>query len=310
MADEYRRLNPTDLNAWACVTGKPVNKGGISGRTEATGRGVKFALKAFFQNDNDVKKTGLTPGLKGKRIIVQGLGNVGYYAAKFLSDEDGAKVTHVIERDGSIVNHKGIDISSLKKHLIVKGTIKGFNGFIEAGAEILEEEADILIPAAMELVINEENANRIKVPLIVEAANGPVSSSADEILNQRGVIIIPDLYANAGGVTVSYFEWIKNLSRIRLGRLQRRAQENQVSALINGIERMTGKEFPSEFKSKSIQGLSELDLVRSGLEDTMIETYNVISNVWNSNKKIPDLRTSAMIVSIKRIAQSYGSLGI
>ena len=310
MADEFRRLNPTDLNAWACVTGKPVNKGGISGRTEATGRGVKFALKAFFQNDNDVKKTGLTPGLKGKRIIVQGLGNVGYYAAKFLSDEDGAKVTHVIERDGSIVNHKGIDISSLKKHLIVKGTIKGFNGFTEAGAEILEEEADILIPAAMELVINEENANRIKVPLIVEAANGPVSSSADEILNQRGVIIIPDLYANAGGVTVSYFEWIKNLSRIRLGRLQRRAQENQVSALINGIERMTGKEFPSEFKSKSIQGLSELDLVRSGLEDTMIETYNVISNLWNYNENIPDLRTSAMIVSIKRIAQSYGSLGI
>ena len=149
-----------------------------------------------------------------------------------------------------------------------------------------------------------------KYPLIVEAANGPVSSSADEILNQRGVIIIPDLYANAGGVTVSYFEWIKNLSRIRLGRLQRRAQENQVSAFISGIERMTGKEFPSEFKSKSIQGLSELDLVRSGLEDTMIETYNVISDVWNSNKKIPDLRTSAMIVSIKRIAQSYGSLGI
>ena len=225
-----------------------------------------------------------------------------------MSNEDGAKVTHVIERDGSIVNHKGIDISSLKKHLIEKGTIKGFNGFIEAGAEILEEEADILIPAAMELVINEENANRIKVPLIVEAANGPVSSSADDILNKRGVIIIPDLYANAGGVTVSYFEWIKNLSRIRLGRLQRRAQENQVSALISGIERMTCKEFPSEFKSKSIQGLSELDLVRSGLEDTMIETYNVISNVWNSNKKIPDLRTSAMIVSIKRIAQSYSCL--
>ena len=310
MADEYRRLNPTDLNAWACVTGKPVNKGGISGRTEATGRGVKFALKAFFQNDNDVKKTGLTPGLKGKRIIVQGLGNVGYYAAKFLSNEDGAKITHVIERDGSIINHKGIDISSLKKYLLDTGTIKGFNGFTEAGNEILEEEADILIPAAMELVINEENANRIKVPLIVEAANGPVSSSADEILNQRGVIIIPDLYANAGGVTVSYFEWIKNLSRIRLGRLQRRAQENQVSALISGIERMTGKEFPSKLKSKSIQGLSELDLVRSGLEDTMIETYNVISNVWNSNEKIPDLRTSAMIVSIKRIAQSYVSLGI
>ena len=173
-----------------------------------------------------------------------------------------------------------------------------------------KEEADILIPAAMELVINEENANRIKVPLIVEAANGPVSSSADEMLNKRGVIIIPDLYANAGGVTVSYFEWIKNLSRIRLGRLQRRAQENQVSILINGIESMTGKNFPSDLKSKSIQGASELDLVRSGLEDTMIDTYNVISNVWNSNEDIPDLRTAAMMVSIKRIAQSYSSLGI
>ena len=203
MADEYRRLNPTDLNAWACVTGKPVNKGGISGRTEATGRGVKFALKAFFQNDKDVKKTGLSPGLKGKRIIVQGLGNVGYYAANFLSNEDGAIVTHVIERDGSIVDKEGIDILSLKNHLVDKGTIKGFKGFTQAGDKMLEEEADILIPAAMELVINEENANRIKVPLIVEAANGPVSSSADEILNKRGVIIIPDLYANAGGVTVS-----------------------------------------------------------------------------------------------------------
>ena len=175
---------------------------------------------------------------------------------------------------------------------------------------MLEEEADILIPAAMELVINEENADRIKAPLIVEAANGPVSSGADEILNKRGVVIIPDLYANAGGVTVSYFEWIKNLSRIRLGRLQRRAQENQVSTLINGIESMTGKDFPSDLKSKSIQGASELDLVRSGLEDTMIDTYNVISNVWNSNEDIPDLRTAAMMVSIKRIAQSYSSLGI
>ena len=310
MADEYRRLNPTDLNAWACVTGKPVNKGGISGRTEATGRGVKFALKAFFQNEIDVKKTGLTPGLKGKRIIVQGLGNVGYYAAYFLSNEDGAIITHVIERDGSIIDKEGIDISSLKNHLIDKGTIKGFKGFTKSGAEILEQEADILIPAAMELVINDKNAERIKTPLIVEAANGPISSDADEILNKRGVVIIPDLYANAGGVTVSYFEWIKNLSRIRLGRLQRRAQENQVSTLIEGIENMIGKNFPSEHKLKSIQGASELDLVRSGLEDTMIETYNVISNVWNSNKDIPDLRTAAMMVSIKRIAQSYGSLGI
>ena len=308
MADEYRRLNPTDLNAWACVTGKPVNKGGISGRTEATGRGVKLALKAFFQNEKDVKKTGLTPGLKGKRIIVQGLGNVGYYAAYFLSIEDGAIITHVIERDGSVIDKNGIDISSLKNHIIEKGTIKGFKGYVASGPEILEEEADILIPAAMELVIDEKNADRIKAKLIVEAANGPVSASADEILNRKGIVIIPDLYANAGGVTVSYFEWIKNLSRIRLGRLQKRAQENQVSSLIEGIENMTGKIFPADFKLKSIEGSSEIDLVRSGLEDTMLETYKVISDVWNKHSEIPDLRTAAMIVAVKRIAQSYNSL--
>ena len=174
----------------------------------------------------------------------------------------------------------------------------------------MEEEADILIPAAMELVIDEKNADRIKAKLIVEAANGPVSAGADEILNKKGIVIIPDLYANAGGVTVSYFEWIKNLSRIRLGRLQKRAQENQVSNLIQGIENMTGKTFPADFKSKSIEGSSEIDLVRSGLEDTMLETYKVISEVWNKHSEIPDLRTAAMIVAVRRIAQSYESLGI
>jgi len=310
MADEFRRLNPTDLNAWACVTGKPVNKGGISGRTEATGRGVKYALKAFFENDVDVKKSGLQKGLKGKRIIVQGLGNVGYYAAYFLSIEDNAIITHVIERDGAIINEEGIDIRSLKSYLTSNGTIKGYKGFVESGPEVLEEKADILIPAAMELVIDEKNAARIKAKLIVEAANGPVSAGADEILNKKGIVIIPDLYANAGGVTVSYFEWIKNLSRIRLGRLQKRAQENQVSNLIQGIENMTGKTFPADFKSKSIEGSSEIDLVRSGLEDTMLETYKVISDVWNKHSEIPDLRTAAMIVAVRRIAQSYGSLGI
>jgi len=310
MADEFRRLNPTDLNAWACVTGKPVNKGGISGRTEATGRGVKYALKAFFENDIDVKKTGLEKGLKGKKIIVQGLGNVGYYAAYFLSTEDSAIITHVIERDGAIINEEGIDIKSLKSYLISNGTIRGFKGFVESGPEVLEEKADILIPAAMELVINKDNADRIQSPVIIEAANGPISSEADDILTKKGKIIIPDLYANAGGVTVSYFEWIKNLSRIRFGRLQRRAQESQMSNLIDGIEAMTGKEFPLAFKSSTVQGLSERDLVFSGLEDTMIETYKAISRLWNSEAGIPDLRTAAMMIAVKRIVQSYSSMGI
>ena len=310
MADEYRRLNPTDLNAWACVTGKPVNKGGISGRTEATGRGVQYALKAFFDHPKDVEKTGLSQGLAGKKIIVQGLGNVGYHAALFLSEEDKCLITHVIERDGSIINSNGIDIKDLKNYIITNGSVKGYKGFVDKGSEILEEEADILIPAAMELVINETNANRIKTPLIIEAANGPVSSNADEILNKKGIIIIPDLYANAGGVTVSYFEWIKNLSRIRLGRLQRRAQENQINVLIQAMENMTGKNFPEEYKEQAIQGASEVDLVRSGLEDTMRNSYAVISDVWNNNKNVSDLRTAAMMVAVKRIAQSYSSLGI
>tara|TARA_B100000989_G_scaffold11596_1_gene7943 strand:+ start:1951 stop:3372 length:1422 start_codon:yes stop_codon:yes gene_type:complete len=310
MADEYRKLNPTDLNAWACVTGKPVSKGGIGGRTEATGRGVQYALRAFFDQPNDVKKTGLTPGLRGKRVIIQGLGNVGYHAALFLSNEDGSRITHVIERDGSVVNQKGVNIQKLREHILKNGGVTGFEGFVQKGSEILEEDADILIPAAMELVINKGNAKKIKTPLIIEAANGPVSSEADEILTKKGVIIIPDLYANAGGVTVSYFEWIKNLSRIRLGRLQRRAQENQTSLMIEALEKMIGSKFPDEYKDLVMQGSEEIDLVRSGLEDTMRNTYNVISNVWNNNINANDLRTSAMMVAVKRIMDSYNSLGL
>ena len=310
MADEFRKLHPTELNAWACVTGKPVNKGGIGGRTEATGRGVQYALQAFFDNPVDVKKTGLTPGLKGKRVIVQGLGNVGYHAALFLSTEDNCLITHVIERDGSIVDQKGINIEKLKKYIFENGGVKGFNGYVDKGSEILEEDADILIPAAMELVINKENADKIKTPLIIEAANGPVSSEADEILSKKGVVIIPDLYANAGGVTVSYFEWIKNLSRIRLGRLQRRAQENQTTLMIEALEKMTGSKFPDEYKDLVMQGSAEIDLVRSGLEDTMRNTYEVISEVWNKNPNANDLRTSAMMVSVKRVMDSYHSLGL
>ena len=175
---------------------------------------------------------------------------------------------------------------------------------------MLEADADILIPAAMELVITEKNAERIKAPLIIEAANGPVSAEADPILDAKGIIIIPDLYANAGGVTVSYFEWIKNLSRIRLGRLQKRAQENQISQLVDGIEDLTGKSFNSDFRTNLVQGASEVDLVRSGLEDTMRGSYNTISKVWNETKGVPNLRTAAMMVAFKRVVQSYSSLGI
>ena len=310
MADEYKRLNPAELNAWACVTGKPVTKGGIAGRTEATGRGVEYALRAFFDHPEDVKRTGMIPGLAGKRVIVQGLGNVGYHAALFLSTENGALITHVLERDGAVVDETGIDIDDLKLHVIKTGSVKNYKGYVESGMEMLEADADILIPAAMELVITEENADRIKTPLIIEAANGPVSAEADRILRDRGVVIIPDLYANAGGVTVSYFEWIKNLSRIRFGRMQRRAEENRLAALIQGVEQLTGKPFPDNLIDEAVRGSAEIDLVRSGLEDTMRSTYAVISDVWNNNPEAADMRTAAMMVAVRRIATSYQSLGI
>jgi len=310
MADEYKRLHPAEINAWACVTGKPVTKGGIAGRTEATGRGVEYALRAFFNHPKDVEKAGMTPGLRGKRIIVQGLGNVGYHAALFLSTEDEALVTHVLERDGAVVDESGIDIEALKAHITATGSIHGYPGHVESGMEMLEADADILIPAAMELVITERNAARIKTPLIIEAANGPVSAAADTILREKGTVIIPDLYANAGGVTVSYFEWIKNLSRIRFGRMQRRAEETRFGALIDGIESMTGKPFPEELARRAVDGGTEIDLVRSGLEDTMRNSYRVISEVWEREDAAPDLRTAAMMVAVRRIAQSYQSLGI
>ena len=310
MADEYKKLNPTDLNAWACVTGKPLGKGGIAGRTEATGRGVQYTLQEFFRHERDVKKTGLSPGLSGKRVIIQGLGNVGYHAALFLSQHDGCRITHVLEREGSIVDPGGVDIAALHEHMIETGDIQDYPGFTESGPEMLEAEADILIPAAMEGVINQHNAPRIRTPLIIEAANGPVTAPGDAALRGRGIVIIPDFCANAGGVTVSYFEWIKNLTHIRFGRIQRRQLENQFEALIAGVESITGTPFPADHRNEVLSGATEINLVRSGLEDTMRGAYSAISATWNETDNVPDLRTAAMMIAVDRVAQSYISIGI
>ena len=310
MADEYKKLNPTDLNAWACVTGKPLGKGGIAGRTEATGRGVQYTLQEFFRHERDVKKTGLSPGLSGKRVIIQGLGNVGYHAALFLSQHDGCRITHVLEREGSIVDPGGVDIAALHEHMIETGDIQDYPGFTESGPEMLEAEADILIPAAMEGVINQHNAPRIRTPLIIEAANGPVTAPGDAALRDRGIVIIPDFCANAGGVTVSYFEWIKNLTHIRFGRIQRRQLEDQFEALIAGVESITGTPFPAAHRNEVLSGATEINLVRSGLEDTMRGAYNAISATWNETDNVPDLRTAAMMIAVDRVAQSYISIGI
>ena len=317
MADQYARMNTTDINAKACVTGKPPHAGGIQGRVEATGRGVQYALKEFFRHPEDVAAAGLEGKLDGKRIIVQGLGNVGYHAALFLSKEDGAKITHVIERDGALTDPKGLDIALVRDWIAHHGGVRGcpHGTYIEEGIKVLEEDCDILIPAALEGVINMNNAERIKARLIIEAANGPITAGADEILRHKGVVIIPDLYANAGGVTVSYFEWVKNLSHIRFGRMQRRQEEARHELIVNELERLStdtqlGWTLSPHFKEQYLRGADELELVRSGLDDTMRTAYQSMREVWHSRNDVTDLRTAGFLVSIGRVAASYKAKGL
>ena len=318
IADQYKRMNTTDINGNACVTGKPIAMGGIQGRTEATGRGVQFALREFFRHPEDAAKAHLSGGLDGKRVIVQGLGNVGYHAAKFLSEDDGAKIIAVIERDGVLTDDKGLDIEDIRQWLTKNdGLLAGYPGaaFSPEGAAALELPCDILIPAAMEGVIHKGNAARIQAPLVIEAANGPITFGADEILREKGVVIVPDMFANAGGVTVSYFEWVKNLSHIRFGRMQRRQEEGRHELLVAELERLSadkqlGWTLSPGFKTKYLRGAGELELVRSGLDDTMRAAYQAMRTVWHGRQDVQDLRVAAYIVSISRIAASYQSKGL
>ncbi|MAN14810.1 Glu/Leu/Phe/Val family dehydrogenase [Alterinioella nitratireducens] len=317
IADQFARMNTTDINAKACVTGKPPHAGGIQGRVEATGRGVEYALQEFFRHPEDVAKAGLSGKLDGKRIIVQGLGNVGYHAAQFLSTEDGSIITHIIERDGALENPKGLNVNAVRDWIAEHGGVKDCpEGTYHAdGLRMLEAECDILIPAAIEGVINMHNATRIKAPLIIEAANGPITAGADEILRKHGCVIIPDLYANAGGVTVSYFEWVKNLSHIRFGRMQRRQEEARHQLIVDELERLDKHlggawSMTPDFKERYLRGAGELELVRSGLDDTMRTAYQSMREVWHSHNEVSDLRTAGFMVAIGRVASSYRAKGL
>ena len=317
IADQYARMNTTDINARACVTGKPLNAGGIAGRVEATGRGVQFALQEFFRHPEDIAKAGLTGSLDGKRVIMQGLGNVGYHAAKFLSEQDGCIITGIIERDGALFNPNGLNVESVHSWIRGRGGVTGYPDAAHTaeGAAVLEEECDILIPAAMEGVINLGNADRIKAPLIIEAANGPITAGADDILRAKGTVIIPDMFANAGGVTVSYFEWVKNLSHIRFGRMQRRAEESRHQLVVDELERLDrylgdAWSMSPDFKKKYLRGADELELVRSGLDDTMRTAYQSMRAVWHARDDVADLRTAAYLVSIEKVAASYRAKGL
>ncbi len=310
IADEYQRLHPSEINARACVTGKPVHFGGVDGRIEATGRGVQFGIQEFFRHADDRLQARLDGGLEGKNVIVQGLGNVGYHAAKFLQEEDGAKIIGVIERDGALYNKSGLSVEDVAQYKHEKGKVEGFEGatFFPSGGELLEQPCDILIPAAMEGVITGANAKNIQAKVIAEAANGPVTYEADQILRDKGIFIIPDAYLNAGGVTVSYFEWLKNLSHVRFGRMDRRFAVAQNERILDLIESATGKKVEHETKERILQGPNEIALVRSGLEDTMREAYVEIKEMHQRNPKITDRRTASFALAIRKIADIYDSM--
>lgn len=312
IADTYKHLHPEDINAIACVTGKPVEHGGIQGRMEATGRGVQYVLREFFKNPDAVKAAGLKPGLENQRIIVQGLGNVGYHAAKFLSEEDDAKIVAVIERKGAVCSDEGLNIEKLHRCKLETGHFCDIidTTYIDGGPESLELDCDILIPAATEGVINTDNADRIKAKLIVEAANGPVTAEADTMLLKRGVTILPDALVNAGGVVVSYFEWIRNLQHMRFGRMERRLNETRGQSTVRALEEMTGREVPDWIRDGLSHGASELDIVRSGLDDSMRTAMQDIFKLREREPQIKDYRTAAYVIALTKLARSYSDIGV
>jgi glutamate dehydrogenase (NAD(P)+) len=311
ITDTYVALRGGELDALACVTGKPVSGGGIRGRVEATGRGVFFAVREACGVAEDMKALGLSPGLKGKRVVVQGLGNVGYHAAKFFQ-EGGAILVGLIEREGAIANPAGLDIEAVMTHRRETGSLLGVAGArnLAGGAEGLELDCDILVPAALERQLTGDNAPRIKAKIIAEAANGPTTPEADEIMNSKGVMVLPDALINAGGVTVSYFEWVKNLGHVRFGRMQKRFEQGAYGRLLDAVAGMTGQRLAAAEAETIVRGPDEQDLVNSGLEETMIQAYHAVRAEWKSHKGKADLRTAAMIVAIDKVALSYVEGGI
>jgi glutamate dehydrogenase (NAD(P)+) len=256
-------------------------------------------------------KLGLPTGLQGKRIVVQGLGNVGYHAAKYFQDA-GAKITALAEYEGAIYNEAGLDVHAVFEHRKTSGSILNFPGAqnFAKNTDALEFDCDILIPAALENVINGDNAPRVVAKIIGEGANGPLTPEADELFSKKGTLVVPDMYLNAGGVTVSYFEWLKNLSHVRYGRMEKRFTENLNNHILGQIEGLTGKQVSDVERQFILHGPEEVDLVHSGLEETMITATREIMEEWRKNPEIPDMRTAAYVVAINKVGTSYAELGI
>jgi glutamate dehydrogenase (NAD(P)+) len=311
IADTYSQLHTGEIAAPACVTGKPVSEGGIHGRREATGRGLMYALCEACRSAEDMKALGLSTGTEGKRVVVQGLGNVGYHAAKFCR-EQGAVIVGLAEREGAIYNPKGLNEDDVLNFRKRTGSILGFPGATDLlrSADALEIDCDVLVPAALETVLTGENASRIKAKIVLEGANGPTTPEADAIFREKRILVIPDVYANAGGVTVSYFEWLKNLSHVRLGRLDRRREAATEARFLSAIEMATGKRFTDAERQSLVKVTDELAIVNSGLEDTMIVAYQEIREALRQQPEVGDLRTAAFVVAINKVAIVYEELGI
>ena len=312
--DTYRSFHPDDINAAGCVTGKPVSQNGVRGRTEATGRGVFYGIREACNEASLMDKLGLPLGIEGKTMVVQGLGNVGSHTATISQDEGGVKIIGVSEVEGAIYNPEGFDIHDVIRHRAETGSILSYPGAQVFGKDerraVMEFECDILVPAALENQIDEDNAHNVKAKIIAEAANGPVTAAGSAILAERGIIVLPDIYLNAGGVTVSYFEWLKNLSHMRFGRLQKRFDEQNYRRIVEQIETTTGKAISDRDRQMIIHGADEIDLVRSGLEETMITGFNGIYALYQEKEGIKDLRTAAFALAISKISNDYISLGI
>lgn len=311
IVDTYASLKPGEIDAAGCVTGKPVTQGGVRGRTEATGLGVFFGIREICNMPDVMQKLGLTIGIEGKTVVVQGLGNVGYHSAKFFR-EGGAKVVSIAEYEGAIYKADGINEEELFQHRKATGSILNFPGAtnLAKNTDALELECDILIPAALENVINGQNAPCLKCKIIGEAANGPLTPEADDECAKKGILVVPDMYLNAGGVTVSYFEWLKNLSHVRYGRMEKRFTENMNSHIVSQIEELSGKKVSEKERNFILHGAEEQDLVHSGLEESMIQATREIMEVWKQIPEIPDMRTAAYVSAINKVATSYAELGI
>ncbi len=311
IVDTYQSLRPGEIDSAGCVTGKPVTQGGVRGRKEATGLGVFYGIKEICNMPTEMEKLGLTTGIEGKTVVVQGLGNVGYHSALFFQ-QAGAKIIGLAEFEGAIMSPDGLDIDAVFNHRKTTGSILNFQGSsnLNKSSDALELECDILIPAALENVINKNNAGNVKAKIIAEAANGPLTPDADEILIKKGTLVVPDMYLNAGGVTVSYFEWLKNLSHVRYGRMEKKFNENMNTHILSQIESLTGKNVSQKERDFIQHGAEEVELVRSGLEETMAQATREIMETWRADPEIENMRTAAFVVAINKIGTSYYELGI